>query len=616
MPTLAEIEAQINKELSGASGGMPSPSALDSAIGTGLGSGPYLVETREGALNEALAKEKLRASLPWGPWTNLLDAALLGHGPQILAPTSQSRQPLGAAQPLTQEQIDRANDMARAKQAELEGARRTWQGMEPGQNLVTQLGGATATTVPLMAAGGAGVGAALARAPRAVQAVGEFLGGTAGNFNSLTGTLTRLGSRGAAGAIQGGVAGALESGLSDSPLESQIAMGTGVGALLNAGVGAITGPLGSHIAPGVARGAQNLLAHGVDFRTGEIPGSPFVVRKLDTLFGAERNPTQWNRALASTMGERADVINQATIDRARSRIGRDLNRAARTSGIDSTDPDLITGLRNVDRDAFNNLNTSNPSAYQEYARLHQMVTDELAMGRMPGEVYKSMTQRGSALDSAMARTSPIRHYAIQLKSQLDNALERSNPAEAKAIARARHQWHNSIILEDLADETTGTVDPKALLRKVESRRGSGGYGSSAKASASAARVGQPGDIGALAEGGANVLTEPAGRMRYHPLGIGGTLAAGSAGGIAAEHVVPYLTRAWEHGGLTSLAVPGAALAGAGAAAYGTHALLSQPWYRNMLLRQAAGAQGRPLAGVNPLIPPTGYLYNQPEQSAP
>lgn len=612
MPTLAEIEAQIGKGLGGAAVPPAAPSDLDARIGESLGSGPYLVETREGALNEALGREALRKNLPWGPWTNMLDAALLGHGAKILAPTSQSRQPPGAKEPLTQAQIDRANDIARAKQAELEGARRTWQGMEPGQALVTDLMGSTAPMAPLMAAGGAGAGAALARAPRAIQAAGEFLGGTAGDFNSLTGTLTRLGSRAAAGGIQGAISGAAMSGLSDAPLESQIAMGTGVGALLNAGAGAITGPLGSRISPQIARLVYGLDEHGVPVRTGEIPGAPYLARKLDTLFGPERDPTQWNRALAQTMGTNSDVINQAAVDRAKAQAGRTLNRAARTSGINATDPDLITGLRNIDTQASRNLNVSNPSAYEQYSRLHQMITDELAYGHISGDLYKSLTQRGSALDQAMARTSPIRHYAIQLKTQLDNALERSNPAEAKAIAQARHHWHNASILEDLADETTQTVDPQALLRKVESGRASSGYGSSARASAAATRVGADADIGTLAEGGANVLTQPAQRMRHSPLSVGGAAAAGGMAVIGAEHALPYLARAWEHGGLTGLAVPAAAIGGAGAAAYGTHALMSQPWYRNMLLDRALGMRGGAFGGTNPLIPPATYMYNQPE----
>lgn len=232
----------------------------------------------------------------------------------------------------------------------------------------------------------------------------------------------------------------------------------------------------------------------------------------------------------------------------------------------------------------------------------------MASGGISGDVYKSMTQEGSALATATARTSPIRFYAVQAKRALDEALERANPAAAAEIKQARHQWHNSMIIEDLYDEATGKVDPSKLQRIVERE-----YGSAAKASQKAQSTGQQTDIGKLAQGGTMMGPPKEGDPSFWKKMFAGTMPI--AGGVSLADML--------HGSSilpTLLSDPSraAVLAAGGAAGYGAmrgaNALMNGPTMMDRLLSSATGQQPSLLRNrltgmpINPSIPAAQQLY--------
>ena len=557
-PTLAEIEAQTEAGLRGE--GAPqsdSPPSLQS-----------IEQTVEGGLKEGVPKPDSTppANSSWGPALNFLNGLLLGGGKSLMASPTMDEAAKG--------------DFSgyRKRKGELDTAQAAYEKEHPNQALATELAGSTLTTLPAMALGQEYLAGPLAA--KLVSGGGKLAKG----FSSLLG-----------GATQGGIAGGATSGLNDRSLVDNVLTGAGVGAIANPLLGAAAAPLTAAVAPTV-RSMASKFNELVPLRTSQIPGAPAVTKMFDKAVSPEQYDAVTEQVLKS-MGHKGDVLNQDSLDTAKDALSKRFNFIARGTSLKDASGNLNTALTDLSSKLNGPYSPSvNEPTMESFKKILNGIQQELmTSGRISGDTYQALTQTGSALQNALKKSSPARPYAIDLKNALDDALGESQPKLKKALDLTRHQWNNSILAEDVMNETTGKVEPKDLLRQVEKR-----YGTSGKADQRAESVGSSVPIGTLAEGGKNFLgARPSSFVGNVAHNAGWPLAAGAVaaelGGPLTEHLFSSIPSA---GAVVGTAAAGTALGG------GAGRLMNMPWYRNMLLK------GNPELPANPLLSPLAQGYNE------
>lgn len=530
MPLSAQDEAFISK--AGSASGLPPED--DKFVERAL---------RELPNSEILASSKGKPSPDWGPGLHFLDAI---SGGQLTGSKDSST-------------------TARAKAQ--------WEQDHPGEAWNATV--AAHTIAPALLATGAGRVARVATEAAGIPAAGEALTGAAGSSWPV-----RALSSAVSGAWQGAMPNVLY-GDQGGDLGTNMLTGAGIGA----GIGALMAPLRSNISPDIAQRARDYIAQGLPLRTSQIPGAPLASRVMAKISGMGQPDlgALTKRIIAST-GSDGERLDYATIEAAKDAIGHRLDTAAAGTG-NIADTQFHQDLLNVARNANSGLAGQEPAQRQMIGMLGQ-IYDAAVGGRLNGEVYQNLTQKGSALSNALDRTSPIRQYAIPVREALDSALGRANPGAQSEINLARNQYRNAILLEKLENEDTGVVDPKKLASTIRAN-----YGGMGQASAAGLNAGNPVDMGVLA-GGGKLFNSGAG---VNPLIVGGA-GAGLAGlgTLAAEHEgLPILETLGQH------PVAGALAGGTLAGLYGAGGMLQNtPLARNILLSGGPGFVG------NPLIPAT------------
>lgn len=350
----------------------------------------------------------------------------------------------------------------------------------PLESLGTDLGGSLAPYSPLNT-----VSRGVAAGTRALPIIGRALSGGAG-YDAAGQALpgagafgARLASQGAAGGVQGAVTGAATTGLTDRDTETDTGMGaavgTGVGATVGTGMNAVTNWMrGGPVTRPVAELAQRAINHfGIDLRGAQVGGGN-LARSMDTglakipLSGQyarnERQMEQYTSALARTMGEDADNLGTEVMDRAATRIARGLDSvAARTPRI-AEDANWTRGLNGIRTRAQQELT---PEQFAPLDRMIQNIETEFlgGGGAITGEQFQAMTRTGAPLSRNMKATDPnIKFFSRQIRGELGDLLERSNPQAAGELQRLNGQWKNMITLEDVAETlgADGVMQPHNL----------------------------------------------------------------------------------------------------------------------------------------------------------
>lgn len=368
-------------------------------------------------------------------------------------------------------------------------------------------------------------------------------------------------------------------------------------ALEGAKTGAIVGPLaevasmgGGALANritggGVSRGTADLASaardkYGMDIRAGQISASP-PVKMMDSVLSktpftgyAGKNEAQkvaFTKAVAKTFGEEADGLTPDVMKAAKKRIGGEMNDIASRTPINA-DAQFLDDLAMVEQEAVQVLTDA------EVAPLRRQMDNVLSKvdqsGAISGDVYQSLTRKGTPLDLAENSPNPnIRHFAGQIRDALDEALTRSaTPEDVAALKTARRQYKNMMTVKNLAAKAgpDGEISPALLL---------GAVNTSFKDSAFSGG----GDLGELAKIGQRFLKEPPNSGTADRLASKLLLSGAGAGGAGAGALWIYQhpEEAAKLGLLGVAGLAGTALAGRGAAA-----ALDNPLYRNMLLRRA------------------------------
>ncbi len=467
--------------------------------------------------------------------------------------------------------------------------------------------GQVAAQVPLFELGGELLG----RAGGALASRGGTLGKaavqgvkllTGDGVEGAPGFLLRTGAAGARGAMAGGASAALTA--SQNPNESlgdQVRQGAEVGGLLGGVAGPLLGAggraaknllLGPPMDPEAALLARKAQQYGIPLGGAEISGSTpmrYLKATLDQIpftGAAARDAAQqqgFNRAVAQQIGVDAPKLTPGVMSQARDRLGQQFDAIAERNPI------------HFDNQLFNDLGTIDTSAASEMPestlrQVRKNLDDVLSAaqeGTITGSQYQALTRKGTPLWRAMNSTDPnVAHYAGQIRSALDDALERSaSPDDLDLLKKSRSQWKALKTVEPLVEKSpTGDVSPAGLLSQVRQHYGDMAYNGA-------------GPMGDLARIGQSFLKEPANsgtapRAMWTNLLTGGALGAGGLG-LADPAALGSIAAT---GGKALLALP--ALRGAAGA-------INSGAYREFLINRALGtypewqrALGTAASGLN------------------
>lgn len=384
--------------------------------------------------------------------------------------------------------------------------------------------------------------------------VGQVAGGLAALGPAAT---TALGARalGLVGPLaQRVVAGGL-SGFGLNAADSAARTGDAHNALLGGeiggAIGAVTPLAGKVIGASVnklmapaADAATNYLLQkaaqfGIPIRPAQVSTSPFV-NKLDQMvpkipgsgMGKAIGEQQvgFNRAVARTFGEDATAITPDVMAAAKKRIGREFDAVEKGTRVQFDQP-LITRLDSIVRDASDVLEAGQVAPL---AKRVGSIIDLAKNGEFDGTTFNNMMKKGSPLERLQKSTDPnVRHYAGEIRTALQDALERSAPPDlAQRYNAARLEYRNMKTVEPLAAKAaTGNVSPLLLLNEVRKNNPNFAYGSGGDL-ADLARIGQrfmrqPADSGTpLGEKVLDIFTHSAPALAGAALGGGAAYHGG------------------------------------------------------------------------------------------
>lgn len=348
----------------------------------------------------------------------------------------------------------------------------------PIESTVGQVAGGVATLGP--AAGTALGGRLLGMAGSLGQRV--LMGGASGAALNAADSAARSGGDLGQTAAGGGVGGAIGA---VTPLAGRV-IGAGVNKLLAPAADATTNYL-----------LQKAAQFGIPIRPAQNSTSPFV-NKLDQMVpkipgsgmgkALDDQQTAFNRAVARTFGEDASALTTDVMAAAKKRIGREFDAVEQGTRVQFDQP-LISRLDGVVRDASDVLE---PGQVAPLAKRVGYIIDLAKNGEFDGTTFNNMMKRGAPLDRLQQSTDPnVRHYAGEIRSALQDALERSaTPEMAQRYNAARLQYKNMKTVEDLAEKApTGNVSPLLLLGQVRKSFPNMAYGGGGDL-ADLARIGQ------------------------------------------------------------------------------------------------------------------------------
>lgn len=206
--------------------------------------------------------------------------------------------------------------------------------------------------------------------------------------------------------------------------------------------------------------------------------------------------TAYNRAISKTFGADAPELSPAVFDKAHGDL------VGKLQGITprlraKLDQQLIGDLGTVES-SFARLKGADGAAPVRNAVSDVLDVATTNNGVIPGDVYHSMIKKGGHLDRMAGSADPdVRFAARQIKDALEDAVERSLPAQSTALNEFRDwrkQWRSMSIAEDAVD-AAGNISG-AKLNQV-ARRSTNDY-----------ERGGGGDIAELGRIGAGLLPEP------------------------------------------------------------------------------------------------------------
>lgn len=324
---------------------------------------------------------------------------------------------------------------------------------------------------------------------------------------------------GIAGNITGGVAGTLPlaaiPGVNTTLGAS--ALGAGIGAtqpvatgesrIVNAGLSAAGGAVGSKIGQALSRGrggvvddiGSNLnsaergaLAAGRDAGLRATPGvttgskplqrleaafesKPFTAGPIDAIKDA--NQTQVNRLFAEAIGETADVVDSTVIDDAFTNLGRvfdDTAAAVSDQPIEAMSAGrFLAGLQDEFRDLTNRPVLSEPLI----KRFISLAEDGQATGRQLRDLTSKLGRKANTQFTSASGDRELGNALGQMKNYVDDIIEGGLSGEQLATYRAAREQYRTLLIglsrNNIINPSSGNVNANALASALRAKDRSG-----------------------------------------------------------------------------------------------------------------------------------------------
>lgn len=349
--------------------------------------------------------------------------------------------------------------------------------------------------------------------------VEQFAGGTAA-MAPLAATAAGARALGLTGqlwqrAVTGGATGAGLSGADALARSGGDIKEAGKGASIGAGVGVLSpfvarvigAGVNKVMAPAADRATNYLLQRaedlGIPIRPSQSSTSPFI-NKMDQMvpkipgsgMGAaiDEQRTGFNRAVARTFGGDATRITPDVMAAAKKRLGQEFD-AVEKGTVVRFDRPLAGKLSGILSDASSVLE---PDQIAPIAKRVTEISNLVKNGEFDGRSFNNMLKKDAPLSRLQKSTDPnVKFYAGQIRTALQDALERSAPADlAQRYNLARYQYRNMKTIEPLAEKAaTGDISPTLLLNEVRKANPNFAYGSG-------------GDIADIAQIGQRFMKQP------------------------------------------------------------------------------------------------------------
>jgi hypothetical protein len=185
---------------------------------------------------------------------------------------------------------------------------------------------------------------------------------------------------------------------------------------------------------------------------------------------AAAKQSAWQGAIAKEMGEPgATAFTSDVMDRARTRIGAEFDRVARSTNIDQPSVNTMVGdLATIEHDMHMVLPANElPKLKAQLDNIVDVASKQ--NGTISGQSYQALTRKGAPLDLAERSADPnVRHVAGQIRDALDDAFVRSaTPEDQAALAQAKYQYRVMRTIDPMvAGSRDGNISPDAFMQKV------------------------------------------------------------------------------------------------------------------------------------------------------
>lgn len=309
----------------------------------------------------------------------------------------------------------------------------------------------------------------------------------------------------AAAAVGAGMGALQPVGTDESRLKN-----VGIGALTSGatqgvvqGIGKIAQPVKSALSPVDDNAVKTLESAGVKLDAAQKTGSERLAQ-LKRFLGdnpvtasgqvkqAEQTASSFTRAALKTIGENADAADETTVANAFDRIGKEFDRIATSNPI-TADNKLLNDLVKVSQGASAELETAQSAVI---TRQVDEIVNKAGSGKIDGKAYQSI--KGVLDRISGGPNAQLGHWARELRSSLDDALERSaSQSDISALKTARTQYRN---LQGVvkAVKPDGNVSPSKLYNAMNTNA----YGGK-----KAMATGRGTDLMKLAKAGSRIIPE-------------------------------------------------------------------------------------------------------------
>lgn len=324
----------------------------------------------------------------------------------------------------------------------------------------------------------------------------EYLGGgaTAAPGATVPARLaTRAASLGAQGAELGGTTAALESDPA-KPFWPQVGEGALTGAVAGPAAGsaifatayplrAALGMVPNMVRPDIAPLADRFVnQYGIHLDPSQLTTNPTYKLMTDQagklpLSGAgnriAESRLQWQQALSREMGEEAPHgVTHDVMDRAATRIGTGMDAIAGRTTIQGG-PALASDFTNIAMD-IPRFGLTPEQLPPIRAQLRNVLDAfQAGNGRISGETYQNLTQRGGPLDSVISSNDPtVSAFGMRIRHALDDAFQRSAvPGDRDALQNLRYQYRVMKTVQPMVEQKglTGDIEPNGLLQRVRAQ---------------------------------------------------------------------------------------------------------------------------------------------------